>query len=72
MNLNALFLNVYIDARLLKVRILEKLQNRLIHIYLQFFYRVFKGTVGIVSSDPPFIEGHTRFTTAPFKPLSGY
>ena len=29
-----------------------------------------KGTLTIISSDPPFVEWRFRFTTAPFKPLT--
>ena len=29
-----------------------------------------KGTITVISSDPPFVEWHFRFTTAPFKPLT--
>ncbi len=68
-NSNALFINVCIDARLLKERILEKLQNS---IFVCNFSTSFKGTVGIISSGPPFKEGRVRFTTVPFKPLSDH
>ena len=29
----------------------------------------FKGTINVISSDPPLIEWHIRFTTVPFKPF---
>ena len=33
---------------------------------------VVRGTVSVVSSDPPYKEGNVRFTTVPSKPLSIY
>ena len=33
-------------------------------------YQRFKGIVGVISSDPPFVECHVGFTTSAFKPLT--
>ena len=33
-------------------------------------YMQVKGTVGVNSSDPPFVEWHTSFTIVPLKPLT--
>ena len=32
----------------------------------------FKGTVTVISSDPPCKDSHVRFTTVPFKPLTNH
>ena len=37
----------------------------------RFYPFINKGTVSVISSDLPFINSYVRFTTVPFKPLSG-
>ena len=36
---------------------------------ISFYYSYFKGTVSIISSDPPCKDDNVRFTTVPLKPL---
>ena len=35
-----------------------------------FKFFIFKGTVSVISSDPPWKDGNARFTTVPLKPKS--
>ena len=40
--------------------------------HVNSWIQLFKETVNVISSDLPFNVGYPRFTTVPFKPLTGH